>query len=80
MEVTPREVRQYTDPSGRNWFEIWYGGFKDRKAKGRIWARIRRLTQGNFGDHRALEGGVVELRINVGPGYRVYLGQDGPSI
>lgn len=45
---------------------------KDLAGRARIQARIQRLAQGNPGDHRNLKRGVSELRIDVGPGYRVY--------
>lgn len=53
-------------------FAVWIDGLKDKVGKSRILARIRRLADGNAGDHRNLKGGVSELRIDVGPGYRVY--------
>lgn len=49
----------------------------DRKARARILARIERLAHGNFGDAKALRDRVWELRIDFGPGYRVYFGRDG---
>ena len=48
------------------------GGLRDRQAKLRIQARIDRLASGNPGKHRVLSGGVAELKIDLGPGYRVY--------
>ena len=53
-------------------FERWLKGLRDQLAKGAIVARLKRIHSGNFGDHKALGGGVSELRINVGKGYRVY--------
>ena len=60
------EVRQ-TDA-----YETWYRKLRDRDAKSRILIRIRRLAAGNPGDVRPVGGGVSELRIDYGPGYRVY--------
>ena len=53
-------------------FERWLRRLRDQRAKASIVVRLRRLEEGNFGDHRAVGGGVGELRIDVGQGYRVY--------
>ncbi len=53
-------------------FKRWRQGLKDAQGKARIQARIRRLSLGNPGDSKALGNGISELRIDCGPGYRVY--------
>lgn len=54
-------------------FSRWVGKLKDRQAIARINARIRRLSEtGNFGDVKPVREGVIELRIDYGPGYRLY--------
>ena len=53
-------------------FDRWLGGLKDRRAVGRIAARLDRLALGNPGDVKPVGGGVSEMRIDYGPGYRVY--------
>ena len=53
-------------------FIAWIDGLRDVPGRARIQARIERLAQGNPGDHRNLQGGVSELRIDIGPGYRIY--------
>lgn len=53
-------------------FDDWFDALRDRQAKQRINIRIRRLGLGNPGQHRVLAGGVVEMKIDYGPGYRVY--------
>jgi len=55
----------------------WFDGIRDRQAKARIDIRIRRLSLGNAGDVRPVGEGVSELRIQFGPGYRVYFVQKG---
>ena len=53
-------------------YRRWIDGLKDVKTRARIQVRVDRLCHGNPGDHRYLAEGVFELRIDVGPGYRVY--------
>ena len=50
----------------------WINGLKDRESRARIQVRVDRLAHGNPGRHRNLTGGVSELKIHCGPGYRVY--------
>jgi putative addiction module killer protein len=66
------EIRHYLTPSGKNLFGEWLDSLRDAKAEARIAARVARLAAGNFGDCRALMDGVWELRIDWGPGYRIY--------
>lgn len=58
-------------------FEAWFNSLRDRQAQARINARIRRLSLGNPGDVPPVGAGVSELRIDYGPGYRVYYMQRG---
>jgi putative addiction module killer protein len=53
-------------------FDAWLRGLRDHQAKARIEVRIRRLSLENPGQHRALKGGICEMKIDHGPGYRVY--------
>jgi len=66
------EIRHYLTPSGKNLFGEWLDSLRDAKAEARIAARVARLAAGNFGDCRPLMDGVWELRIDWGPGYRIY--------
>lgn len=68
------EVRQ-TDV-----FVAWFEGLKDSAARARITARIRRLSLGNPGDVKPVGQGVSEMRIDYGPGYRVYFVQRGEAL
>lgn len=61
-------------------FERWLFSLKDRMAQARINARLSRLSEGNFGDMKPLRDGIAELRIDHGPGYRVYFMRRGMVI
>ena len=61
-------------------FSAWLDGMRDDVGRARILVRIMRLAAGNAGDHRNLTGGVSELRIDFGPGYRVYYSRVGNKI
>jgi len=61
-----RETAVYAD---------WFAGLRDRNAKARINIRIRRLSLGNPGDVKPVGEGISELRVDYGPGYRVYFAQ-----
>ena len=61
-------------------YSQWFNALRDRQAKARIDVRIRRLSMGNPGDVKPVGKGVSELRIDYGPGYRVYLIQKGDTL
>ena len=61
-------------------YESWFGALRDGMARARINARITRLAIGNPGDVKPVGHGVSELRIDFGPGYRVYYMQKGTEI
>ena len=73
------ELVYYKDAKGRHPFIEWMQSLRDKVAKIRIASRIRQLEAGNFGDHKSVGEGVLELRIHVGAGYRVYCGRYGDS-
>jgi len=58
-------------------FDHWLDGLTDLRAKAKILVRIRRAERGYFGDVKFLEEGVFEMRIDCGPGYRVYYAREG---
>ena len=61
-------------------FVRWLDGLRDLRARARVQARIERLISGNPGDIKPIRGGISELRIPYGPGYRVYLLQRGATL
>lgn len=80
METTPKELRIYVTEEGREPFSEWLISLRDHSARAKIRVRLDRVSLGNFGDCHGVGGGVQELRIDYGPGYRVYFGQEGTTI
>ena len=74
-EAVPRSLEEYVTTERRSPFSEWLNGLRDRRARARIRVRLDRLSLGNFGDCRSLGGALHELRIDYGPGYRVYFGE-----
>ena len=74
------ELRHYLDDRDRDVFQRWLDALGDMKARVAITRRMTRVEQGNFGDHKYLDAGVSELRIDLGPGYRVYYAMDGETV
>ena len=74
------EIRRYRTTTGVEPFTQWLSELPDRQARARILARLERIEVGNFGDVKVLRDGVSELRIDWGPGYRVYFGRDGRTL
>ncbi len=63
-----------------NHFDKWLATLKDRVAKARILVRIKKVEKGNIGDYRPVGGRVSELKIDYGPGYRLYFTKKGDTI
>jgi putative addiction module killer protein len=61
-------------------FDIWLSGLVDQKAQAKIASRIERLGLGNPGDVKPVGGGVSEMQVPYGPGYRVYFKQTDKTI
>ena len=68
------EIRQTAD------YARWFKSLRDLRAKARIDARLRRLSLGHVGDTKPLGGGLSELRIDYGPGYRIYFVRRGEAL
>jgi putative addiction module killer protein len=80
MEPTPRELVLYLDAKENSPFEDWLETLRDGKGRGVIQNRLNRIIAGNMGDCEPVGDGVHELRIDFGPGYRVYFGEDGNEV
>ena len=80
MKVKPRQIVFLELENGKSPFEQWFSSIKDSKFKQAIVARITRVRNGNFGDHKSVGDGVFELRIFKGSGFRVYYGLDGDEL
>jgi putative addiction module killer protein len=78
MAADEYSLRYYVTVNGKRPFKEWFRRLwdSDHAAAKRVQVRLDRLCLGNFGDSRRLEGGLAELRIDIGPGYRVYFIQD----
>ncbi|WP_338090088.1 type II toxin-antitoxin system RelE/ParE family toxin [Photorhabdus heterorhabditis] len=63
-----------------DFFDRWLRNLRDARAKARIETRIRRLSLGNLGDVKPVGEGISEMRIDYGPGYRVYFMAKGPIV
>ena len=70
----------YQDQRGREPFTEWYNSLKDIRTQARIRKRLRRVEVGNVGDCEPVGKGVSELRLDFGPGYRVYFGEMGDTL
>lgn len=75
------EIEHYvTADAGIDLYVAWLKSLRDNRARVAIIRRVFRIHQGNFGDHKFCREGVWELRIDIGPGYRVYYGLAGRRV
>jgi len=79
-EARPRKLVLYETLGGRCPWQDCFDGLKDRKIQESVDARLLRLQRSNLGDTKAVGGGVWELRLHIGPGFRIYFGQDGDTL
>jgi len=74
------QIQHYIDRNGKNHYATWRKGLRDNKACIAIDRRITRMALGNFGNYKHLRDGVWELRLDIGPGYRVYYAKTGSTV
>lgn len=78
--AVPKTVLEFVDIKGANPFRTWLDSLRDVRAKAVITDRIARVRAGSIGDTNDVGGSVFELRVNFGPGYRIYFGNDGKTV
>ena len=74
------EIQDFLQPDGTDPYSIWLRGLVDRKARARVVVRVGRMAGGNFGDCKPVGDGFWELRVDWGPGYRVYCAMAGKRL
>lgn len=79
MDIAPITVYYYQTSAGRCPFKDWFDSL-DQRVQQIVDARLARVRRGLFGDAKPLGAGVWELKLDVGPGYRIYYGKDGKTI
>jgi putative addiction module killer protein len=75
----PGEIRYYVDAAGQAPFADWFAGL-EVVARAKVTRALARLEQGNLSNVKSVGEGVLEFRIDFGPGYRVYFGRDGETL
>ena len=74
------EIFRYQREDGHEPFTQWLDALRDKAAQARIRVRLRQVQAGNFGDSEPVGGGVIELRVHIGAGHRVYCGRHGRAM
>jgi putative addiction module killer protein len=80
VETKPRRLESYIAPNDTVPFDEWLGGLRDRVARTAIDQRLNRMQRGLVGEFENIGDGLIELKIDSGPGYRVYCADDGESV
>jgi len=80
MEASERQVENYIRPDGSCPFDDWLNSLRDSRARARIRTRIARVRLGNLGECKPVGGSVLELIVDHGPGYRIYIDQAGTKL
>jgi putative addiction module killer protein len=73
------DVREYLDPTGRSPFAAWFDSLH-AEAAAKVATAITRISRGNFSNVQGVGAGVLEYKLDYGPGYRVYFGKDGETL
>ena len=74
VKIKERLVEYFYTPSGKAPAKEWLNSIKDKLTQAILYKRIRQASLGNFGDHKSVGTGVFEMRIDYGPGFRIYYG------
>lgn len=74
------EVELFVTDDGRRPYAEWYDSLRDTMSKRRINNRLTQVREGNLGDINSVGGGVMEMRLHFGPGYRIYFGRADTTI
>ncbi len=72
-------IKEYIDPTGRNHFVKWFNQL-NAPAAAKVATALIRMEQGNFSNTKVIGAGVLEYRIDFGPGYRIYFGREGDTL
>lgn len=80
MIVEPKQVKLYKAEGNQVPYKEWIKSLGSSKTRGRIDVRIAKLRLGNLGKCKPVGGGVTELILDFGPGYRIYIGQEGAKV
>jgi len=80
MQSFAFELEYYVTIKGKKPFKEWLDGLKDVTARAKIRVRLDRVRLGNMGDARSVGEGVSELKVDYGPGYRIYFSREGNRI
>ena len=72
-------IREYIDPEGHSSYAKWFNRL-NAAAAAKVVTALVRMEQGNFSNTKGIGGGVLEYKIDFGPGYRIYFGKDGAKI
>lgn len=74
------QIVHYVTASGVDVYQEWLDGIRDVRTRVRIARSVDRVRQGNFGDHKFERDGVWEIRLDFGPGYRIYYSKTGDTV
>ena len=80
MEAVPKRIEFYVTAKERVPVAEWLDSLKDEKGRAQIKKRLRRAELGNLGEYSFVGRGVYEMKIHIGPGYRIYFGMEGTSL